>query len=300
MKIGSKSLLVLGLGAALCRCAAAEDKPAQPTQLKDLKEKVSYGIGMNIGGNLKRGNYDVDVELISAAIKDVLAGRDTKMTETEARDALMTYQKEQNAKRMEERAKMAEKNRAEGEQFLAANKKKPGVKTVEVKLPSGTNAELQYKVITEGKGETPKATDLVSVNYRGTFINGKEFDSNIKPGGVSAPYKCPVKGGIIQGWTEALQLMKTGSKWELYLPASLAYGDNGFGQKIEPGSTLLFELELLGVEAPPAATPQQPLTSDIIRVPSAEELKNGAKIEVIKPEDVEKKLRESTNNAVKK
>jgi hypothetical protein len=131
----------------------------------------------------------------------------------------------------------------------------------------------------------PKSTDVVSVNYRGTFINGKEFDSSAKHGGQ--PAKFPVTR-VVRGWTEALQMMKVGSKWELYVPSSLAYGERG-NPNIEPGSTLIFEMELVGIEAPPPPAPApQPLTSDIIKVPSADELKKGAKIEVIKAEDAAK------------
>jgi hypothetical protein len=143
---------------------------------------------------------------------------------------------------------------------------------------------MQYKVVTEGTGATPKSNDTVTVNYKGTLINGKEFDSSAKRG---QPAKFQVNR-VVRGWTEALQMMKAGSKWELFIPSVLAYGDTG-NQSIEPGSTLIFEVELVGSDAPPPPPPPaQPLTSDIIRVPSAEELKHGAKIEVIKPEDLEK------------
>jgi FKBP-type peptidyl-prolyl cis-trans isomerase FklB len=133
---------------------------------------------------------------------------------------------------------------------------------------------------------------MVSVNYKGTLINGKEFDSSAKHGGQ--PAKFGVKG-VIPAWTEALQMMKVGSKWELYVPSSLAYRDYGSGPMIEAGATLIFEIELLGAETPPPPTPPQPLTSDIIRVPSAEELKAGSNIQVLKPEDVERLTREATN-----
>jgi FKBP-type peptidyl-prolyl cis-trans isomerase FklB len=201
----------------------------------------------------------------------------------------MAYQKEMTAKREAERVQKAEKNRKEGEEFLEANKKKEGVKIHTVTLADGKTAELQYKVLKEGTGPTPKANDMVSVNYRGTLINGTEFDSSAKKGG---PAKFSMTS-LIKGWTEALMMMKAGSKWELYVPSSLAYGDRGYGPTIEPGSTLIFEMELVGSEAPAPAPTAQPLTSDIIKVPSADELKKGAKIEVIKPEDVEKKIKES-------
>ncbi len=285
----STTSVVLGL---LQIAFGAEEKPA----FKDQKEKISYGIGMNIGNNLKRSGYDVDVDVLAGAIKDVLGGKELKMNDAQAREALMNFQKELNAKREEERLQTAEKNRKEGETFLAENKKKEGVKIHPVTMPDGTNtAELQYKVLTEGTGELPKSNDTVTVNYRGTLINGTEFDSSGKRG---QPAKFQMTG-VIKGWTEALKMMKVGSKWQLFVPSALAYGDRPFGQKIEAGSTLIFDLELLGAETPPPLTPPQPLTSDIIKVPSAEELKKGAKIEVIKPEDVEKKIKEEKEKEAK-
>jgi len=153
---------------------------------------------------------------------------------------------------------------------------------------------MQYKVITEGTGEIPRSNDVVSVNYRGTLPSGKEFDSSAKHGGQ--PSKFPVTR-VVRGWIEALEMMKVGSKWELYLPAALAYGDRGYPPDIAPGAALVFEMELVGIEPPaPPPAPAQPLTSDIIRVPSAEELKKGAKIEVLKPEDVEKARKEAEKN----
>jgi len=273
--------------------AAAAEAPAStntatntpklsPTEQKD---QWSYAIGMNIGNGVKRGGVDLDVDVLANAIKDVLAGRELKLTDQQAQEAWRSYQMESRTKQEEMRKQQAEKNKKEGEAFLAENKKKPGVKTQTVTLANGTTAEMQYKVITEGTGAIPRSNDTVSVNYRGTLINGKEFDSSAKHGGQPAKFQV---NRVVRGWTEALQMMKAGSKWELYLPASLAYEDRGAGPNIEPGSTLIFEMELLGAESPAPPPPQQPLTSDIIRVPSAEELKKGAKIEVIKPEDLEK------------
>jgi FKBP-type peptidyl-prolyl cis-trans isomerase len=287
--INRKKLILVGaLGLALLqptfRTAAAEEK----AEMKDQKTKISYAIGMNIGNNLKRSGYDVDVDILAGAIRDVLAGKEMKMTEPQAREALMAYQKEMTAKREEERAAKAEKNRKEGEAFLAENKKKEGVKTHTVTLPDGKTAELQYKVLKEGTGPIPKSNDVVTANYRGTLINGTEFDSSAKQG---APLKRSINQ-VIRGWTEALLMMKAGSKWELYVPSALAYGDRGFGATIDPGATLIFEIELISSETPPPPAPAQPLTSDIIKVPSADELKKGAKIEVIKPEDVDKKIKE--------
>jgi FKBP-type peptidyl-prolyl cis-trans isomerase len=194
------------------------------------------------------------------------------LTEPQAQQAIMDYQKQRQHD-------LAETNLKQGEAFLAQNKGKEGVKVQPVALPDGRMAELQYKIITEGTGEIPKSNDTVNVNYRGTLINGTEFDSSAKRGG--RPYKFTVnQPNVPRGWTEALQMMTVGSKWELYIPASLAFDERP--RPVPPGSTVVYELELVDVEKP------KPLTSDIIRVPSAEEMKAGAKIEVIKAEDAEK------------
>lgn len=289
MKLRPKLILTAGLVTTLAQSAAwAADNAS--SSFKDDKEKASYAIGMYFGNQIKRGNMEVDANTISSAMQDVLAGRPLKMNDQQAQEAIRGYQ-------MAEQKKVAEKNKKEGEAFLAENKNKPGVKTHDVKLPDGSTAEMQYKVITEGTGEIPKSNDVVQVQYKGTLINGKEFDSSAKHGGQ--PAKFPVTR-VVRGWTEALEMMKVGSKWELYLPASLAYGDRGFPPEITPGATLIFEMELVGIEPPaPPPAPAQPLTSDIIRVPSAEELKKGAKIEVLKPEDVEKAKKEAEKNEKK-
>jgi FKBP-type peptidyl-prolyl cis-trans isomerase FklB len=153
-----------------------------------------------------------------------------------------------------------------------------------------------YRVIKEGSGDSPKLADSVTVNYRGTLIDGTEFDSSEK-GGKPITFRV---GGVIKGWTEALQLMKPGAKWQLYIPSDLAYGPNGSGPKIGPNSVLVFDVELISVEPAPTAaiTPQAPsLTSDIIKVPSAEGLKRGEKIETIKPEDIEKERQKEAASA---
>jgi FKBP-type peptidyl-prolyl cis-trans isomerase len=294
--------MAVGFGVAVLQLnLAAEDKAAAPNTStnapklspQEQKDQWSYAIGMNIGGSIKRGGVDLDVDSMANAIKDVLAGRTPKLTDQQAQDAWRTYQVESRSKQDEVRKQKAEKNKKDGEAFLAENKKKPGVKTQLVSLPGGVTAEMQYKVITEGTGAVPKSNDTVVVNYRGTLANGTEFDSSTKRGNKPAKFQA---NRVIRGWTEALQMMKTGSKWEIYLPSSLAYGDNGYGPTIEPGSTLIFDMELTGVEAPPPAPPPAaPLTSDIIKVPSADELKKGAKIEVIKAEELDK-----MTNATKK
>jgi FKBP-type peptidyl-prolyl cis-trans isomerase FklB len=278
MKIGStRNLTALLSLAILTGVVRAEDKPA----LKDEKEKVSYGIGMNIGNNLKRQSYDVDVDLIAKAMKDVLGGKETLLTEQQAQEVLKAYVNELRAKQEEKNKQLAETNKKKGEAWLAENRKKDGVQVKEVILPDGTNkAELQFKVVAEGTGEPPKNGDTVTVNYKGTLIDGTEFDSSYKKG---QPASFNING-VIKGWTEALLMMKPGAKYELYIPSSLAYADRG-RPGIEPGATLVFEVELLSTKSP---APPAPTTSDIIKVPSAEELKAGAKIEVIKPEDVNK------------
>ena len=201
-----------------------------------------------------------------------MAGGPTLLTEPEMRTTLDQFQKEISAKQEKKRQALAEKNKQDGEAFLAENKTKPGVVT----LPDG----LQYKIITNGSGATPLMNDNVTVNYRGTFIDGKEFDSSAK---IGHPLQFAV-GNVIQGWTEALMQMKAGSKWQLFVPSELAYGERG-RPGVPPGSVLIFEIELISAEHP---TPPPPLTSDIIKVPSQEEMKKGAKIEVIKPEDAAK------------
>ncbi len=190
-----------------------------------------------MGGSLKRNSIDVDIDALVKGLKDSLAGGKMLMTEQEQRETLIAFQKEFQAKQQEKMKALAEKNKKEGEAFLEANKKKPGVKV----LPSG----LQYKVITEGKGASPKDTDTVTVNYRGTLIDGTEFDSSYKR---NEPATFPVKG-VIKGWTEALLLMKEGSKWQLFIPSNLAYGERGAGSAIGPNATLIFEVELIKIGA---------------------------------------------------
>ena len=298
--------MAVGFGVALLQLpAAAQDKPAAANVAtnapklspQEQKERWSYAIGVNIGNNIKRGGVDLDVDVLATAMKDMLAGKESKLTEQQSQEAFKTYQTESRSKQDELRKQSAEKNKKAGDEFLAENKNKPGVKTHTVTLPGGGTAELQYKVLTEGAGVIPKSNDVVLVNYHGRLLNGKEFDSSAKHG--DKPARFPVNR-VVRGWTEALQLMKTGAKWEIYLPANLAYGDNGNAPTIEPGATLVFDMELTGIEAPPPAVAPPasvaPLTSDVIKVPSAEELKKGAKIEVIKAEDIEK----MTNSAAQK
>ncbi len=288
MKMRPKLILAAGLTLSLSQYVWAAD---EKSDFKDDKDKASYAIGMYFGNQIKRGNMEVDVDAVNNAMRDVLAGKTLKLNDQQAQEAIRNYQ-------MAEQKRTSDKNKKEGEAFLAENKKKAGIKTHEVKLPDGSTAEMQYKVITEGTGEMPKSNDVVQVNYRGTLVSGKEFDSSAKHGGQPAKFALT---RVVRGWTEALEMMKVGSKWELYLPSALAYGDRGNPQAdIAPGVPLIFEMELVGIEPPaPPPPPAQPLTSDIIKVPSAEELKKGAKIEVLKPEDVEKARKEAEKNEKK-
>ncbi len=256
----------------------AAQKPAGTNVFSDEKSRDSYAVGMMYGTRWKQQGIEVEYEWLVRGMKDAQAGGPTLMTEQEMGSTLNDFQKEIGAKQEKKRQEMAEKNKKDGDAFLAENKTKPGVVT----LPDG----LQYLVITNGSGATPMMNDTVTVNYRGTFIDGKEFDSSAKTG---HPAQFPV-GNVIRGWTEALMQMKAGSKWQLFVPSELAYGERG-RPGIQPDSVLIFEIELLATEHPsPAAAsgPAAPLTSDIIKVPSQEEMKKGAKIEVIKPEDAAK------------
>ena len=260
----------------------ATAQAADQTELKDQRQKSSYAIGAQVGSNWKRQDIDLDLDVMMRGLKDALAGNKLLLSDQESREVLQAFSKEVRAKYEEKRKQLGEKNLKDGEAFLAANKAKPGIVT----LPSG----LQYKVIKEGTGEIPKANDRAKVHYRGTLIDGTEFDSSP----TNQPAIFTVKG-VIKGWTEALQLMKVGSKWQLFIPPNLAYGAAGSGAKIAPNSVLIFDVELAGVEPNPVAIQAEssPVTSDIIKVPSAEEMKKGAKIEVIKKEDLEKKKDEA-------
>ena len=218
----------------------AEQAPGAPSQsgssLPSEKDKFSYALGMNLGSNLQRQSVTVDVDLVMRGLKDSLAGGKTLLTEDEARAALMQMQNELRQKQQEKAKEQGEANQKEGDAFLAANKSKEGVVT----LPSG----LQYKILKAGTGPKPAASDKVVCNYQGTLIDGKEFDSSSKHGG---PATFPVNG-VIKGWTEALQLMPVGSKWQLFIPPQLAYAERGAGADIGPNATLIFEVELVSIE----------------------------------------------------
>lgn len=209
---------------------------AENVVLKNKRDKESYAIGLDIGKNFKSQSIDIDPDVLAKGVKDVLSGNKPLMTDEEVQATMTDFRKEMTAKQTARVQEAGEKNKKEGERFLAENKKKDGVVT----LPSG----LQYKIIKEGSGAKPKPTDTVTVNYRGTLIDGTEFDSSYKRG-QPASFKVT---GVIPGWTEALQLMKTGSKWQLFIPPSLAYGERGAGRDIAPNATLIFDVELISIQ----------------------------------------------------
>ncbi len=274
------ALNLLAAGALLIGNALAQQTPAAPSQpstttktqtakrptaaaksgtgltLKTQREKFSYAVGMRTGQRMaesfKKQSVPYDPAVLARGLKDGLTGGKTLLTEEEAQAAIKAVQDEVGKQQMEKMQVAAAANKKEGDAFLAANKGKEGV----VALPSG----LQYKILKEGTGPKPTASDTVVCNYRGTLINGTEFDSSYKRG---QPVTFPVSG-VIKGWTEALQLMPVGSKWQLFIPPDLAYGDRGAGADIGPGSTLIFEVELVSIQdkskeaAPePGKTPDQ-------------------------------------------
>jgi FKBP-type peptidyl-prolyl cis-trans isomerase FklB len=211
-------------------CAAGE-----APEIRDENDKISYSVGYQIGGDFKRQGVDLKSDLVVQGMRDAVQGTKPLLTPEEMNKTLVELKRKVTAAQQEERKMAAEKSRADGEAFLAENAKKEGVVT----LPSG----LQYKILKEGTGASPQAIDNVTVHYRGTLIDGTEFDSSHKR---NQPATFRVSG-VIPGWTEALQMMKPGAKWQLFIPAKLAYGERGTGSAIPPNSTLIFEVELLKV-----------------------------------------------------
>lgn len=264
--------------------AAAAPAAAKPSPFKDERDKVSYALGLNMGNYIKRQDFDPNIEQIVKAIQDAMEGKPPLIDDAEMRTTMMAWQKTQ-------REKGDAKRKEEGVKYLADNKAKEGVKV--------TASGLQYKVLTPGDGPSPTTNDVVSVQYRGTLINGTEFDSSYKRG---KPADFSVTG-VIKGWTEALLMMKKGAKWAITIPSELAYGERG-NPSIPGNSVLNFEVELVDFKPKPTppATPvpsglsggnQPVVTSDIIKVPSADGLKKGEKIEVIKAGDLEKLQKEA-------
>jgi FKBP-type peptidyl-prolyl cis-trans isomerase FklB len=221
---------ILSIGFLFTVCFGGEK-----LELKDQKDKESYSLGYQFGKSLKYQGLDINLEVYTSAIKDALGGVEPQLSKEEIHKTVTELQERIATARQKELEEKGAKNITEGRAFLEENKKKEGVKT----LPSG----LQYKILKEGSGKTPKAADNVTVNYRGTFIDGTEFDSSYTRG---KPATLQVSR-VIRGWTEALQLMKEGSKWQLFIPPDLAYGPRGAGQ-IAPNSTLIFEVDLISVK----------------------------------------------------
>jgi FKBP-type peptidyl-prolyl cis-trans isomerase FklB len=221
------------IGLALIGCQGhAQDK----VKLDNQMDKVSYSIGLDIGKSFKQQGIEINTVALIQGIKDALAGTQPMMSDTEIQSCMEAFQTEMMNKQNPTMKDAGDKNTKDGEAFLADNKKKDGVVT--------TASGLQYKVITAGSGPKPKPTDTVTVHYRGTLIDGKVFDSSYDR---KEPATFPVNG-VIQGWQEALQLMPVGSKYELYIPANLAYGARGAGQDIGPNSVLVFQVELLAIK----------------------------------------------------
>jgi len=245
----NKKLAIIGLMASAALVAGCKEdakKQDDSAKLQTLEQKASYIIGQNMGKQFKQSDFNVDTDAFVLAINDIKGGTAARISDEDAQK-IMQELTDGLKKKQEEKAKqLSETNKAAGEKFLAENKTKEGVQT--------TASGLQYKIITAGNGVKPKATDTVKVHYAGKLLDGTEFDSSIKRG---EPVEFPVNG-VIPGWVEALQLMPQGSKWEIYIPSNLAYGDAGQGPTIPPASTLIFTVELLEVKAVPEQAPAAP------------------------------------------
>jgi FKBP-type peptidyl-prolyl cis-trans isomerase FklB len=237
-----KSLIICLAALCVASIGLAQDK----APLKDQKDKASYSIGYDIGSTFKKQNVDLNADALFTGLKDALGGKEALLSKEDREKTLEVFQKEMMEKQVAASKEAATKNAAEGEKFLAENKMKDGIKT--------TTSGLQYKVLKEGSGESPKETDTVVTNYRGTLLDGTEFDSSYKR---NEPASFPVNR-VIKGWTEALQLMKPGAKYQLFIPSALAYGERGAGRDIGPNATLIFDVELLSIKPPEPATTVAP------------------------------------------
>jgi FKBP-type peptidyl-prolyl cis-trans isomerase FklB len=245
--------------------APATAQPAQGQKPAALEDRASYIIGLNLGQSLKTQEVPVKADLIIQGLRDGLGGANPLLTPEEIQAAMQEFQQQLMTQQQAKRTAAADKNMKEAQAFLDQNKAKPGVKT--------TASGLQYEVVTEGKGESPKATDKVTVHYRGTLPDGTEFDSSYSR---NEPATFPVNG-VIPGWVEALQLMKPGAKYKLVIPPALAYAERGAGQDIGPNQVLLFDVELISIDktpAPAAGAPiegHQPATPETEPEPPSEE-----------------------------
>ena len=235
-----KTLAVITLPLLMLACSKEDGAgQAAKTELLNPSEELGYTIGMDIGSSLINLKKEIDLDSVLQGIRDQFSGKDPLLTADAALKIKQDFAQRQQEAVETEMKKLAEKNQKEGAAFMAKNKKKKGVIT--------TASGLQYIVEKEGTGETPTTSDVTSINYRGTLLDGTEFDSSYKRG---KPASVPV-GGIIPGWQEALQLMKVGGKYRVFIPPSLAYGDRGAGPQIGPNTTLTFDIELLGIEEQP-------------------------------------------------
>lgn len=234
----SATITGIALISLLSACNHQSETPKAAIKLDNQTNKASYSIGSQMGAQVAQIKEMINEEALIMGFRDSMAGKELQLSPEDMQTAMHTFQQDMQKAQMEKQKALAATNKAEGEKFLAENKTKEGVIT--------TESGLQYKVITEGKGEKPRASDTVVTHYTGKLINGKVFDSSYKR---NSPATFPVSG-VIKGWTEALQLMPVGSKWELYIPSDLAYGDRGAGKDIGPGQTLLFEIELLEIKKP--------------------------------------------------
>lgn len=296
MKTFSGILLCSVLAAAPVAFLAGQTSDSAPAQttnaspFKSEQEKISYAIGLDTGRRMRQSDVEVDFDSFLRGLRDGATNGPALLTDAQVRETFMKLRQDIMNRQEQKRREQAEKNLKESEAFFATNKNNPGVVTL-------TNG-LQYTVLAEGEGPSPKPEDLVTVHYRGTLLDGTEFDRS--PTNQPSTFAA---NAVIRGWTEALTRMKAGSKWRLFIPPQLAYGERGFPPKIGPNAALIFDVELVSFKSPPPATnppPPPPITSDIIKVPSLEEMKKGAKIEVIKAEEVEKLQKQQQEQAGKK
>lgn len=251
------ALLVVGISYSFAQDSASKDKPPA---LKTKKQKASYALGYNMGRQIKDMAKELDMGMILQGIKDSALGNKEQIPIPEMQKNLQEFYSDYSKRMKEKKRIQGEKNIAEGEAFLKKNAQKKGVKV--------TKSGLQYMVIKEGNGPKPKASDRVKVHYRGTFIDGKEFDSSYKRG---QPIVFPLQR-MIRGWIEGIQLMSVGSKYEFFIPSKLAYGDKG-QRDIAPHAVLIFEVELLGIEPPAAKKPQKPAAPPKQKTPTKEKKK---------------------------